>query len=276
MFMFVPSARTLATRWEWIRIKGSSWHLFYFQAHTVKHCPYNPEQLKKQTELAEIWKAYRYFSCLLCRHLILRHSFAESTKPFLVSDPLRAPSISVPPDHQHHLWWAWTTTAVSTASTAVSPWPAAPFTTADWDHLQHFSTPHHHHHPHQWCLQTHQDTTQVTLPRQYHHSAAQSPVLSVIINNILSINMNNNNILSINNLTDNFFHRMKYWCKIWSISFISQTENFLSQHSNKLYLKQKIFSEVFTQATEGIYYSTKSIHKSIKRLSSQEQSVFML
>ena len=29
------------------------------QAHTVKHCPYNPEQLRKQTELAEIWKAYR-------------------------------------------------------------------------------------------------------------------------------------------------------------------------------------------------------------------------
>lgn len=29
------------------------------QAHTVKHCPYNPEQLKKQTELAEIWRAYR-------------------------------------------------------------------------------------------------------------------------------------------------------------------------------------------------------------------------
>jgi len=29
------------------------------QAHTVKHCPYNPEQLRKQTELAEIWRAYR-------------------------------------------------------------------------------------------------------------------------------------------------------------------------------------------------------------------------
>ena len=29
------------------------------QAHTVKHCPYNPEQIRKQTELAEIWRAYR-------------------------------------------------------------------------------------------------------------------------------------------------------------------------------------------------------------------------
>lgn len=28
-------------------------------AHTVKHCPYNPELLRKQTELAEIWKSYR-------------------------------------------------------------------------------------------------------------------------------------------------------------------------------------------------------------------------
>jgi len=28
-------------------------------AHTVKHCPYNPEQLRRQTELAEIWKSYR-------------------------------------------------------------------------------------------------------------------------------------------------------------------------------------------------------------------------
>ena len=25
----------------------------------MKHCPYNPEQLRKQTELAEIWKSYR-------------------------------------------------------------------------------------------------------------------------------------------------------------------------------------------------------------------------
>lgn len=30
-----------------------------FQAHTVKHCPYNPEQLRRQTELAEIWRSYR-------------------------------------------------------------------------------------------------------------------------------------------------------------------------------------------------------------------------
>merc|ERR1712106_16504 len=29
------------------------------EAHTVKHCPYNPDQLKKQTELAEIWRKYR-------------------------------------------------------------------------------------------------------------------------------------------------------------------------------------------------------------------------
>jgi len=29
------------------------------KAHTVKHCPYNPDSLRKQTELAEIWKAYR-------------------------------------------------------------------------------------------------------------------------------------------------------------------------------------------------------------------------
>ena len=29
------------------------------QAHTVKHCPYNPEQLRRQTELAEIWRSYR-------------------------------------------------------------------------------------------------------------------------------------------------------------------------------------------------------------------------
>jgi len=28
-------------------------------AHTVKHCPYNPEQLRRQTELAEIWRSYR-------------------------------------------------------------------------------------------------------------------------------------------------------------------------------------------------------------------------
>lgn len=29
------------------------------KAHTVKHCPYNPESLRKQTELAEIWKSYK-------------------------------------------------------------------------------------------------------------------------------------------------------------------------------------------------------------------------
>jgi len=29
------------------------------EAHTVKHCPYNPEQLRRQTELAEIWRSYR-------------------------------------------------------------------------------------------------------------------------------------------------------------------------------------------------------------------------
>merc|ERR1712156_1154013 len=29
------------------------------EAHTVKHCPYNPDLLRKQTQLAEIWRSYR-------------------------------------------------------------------------------------------------------------------------------------------------------------------------------------------------------------------------
>ena len=29
------------------------------QAHTIKHCPYNPEVLRKQTELTKIWAQYR-------------------------------------------------------------------------------------------------------------------------------------------------------------------------------------------------------------------------
>lgn len=41
--------------------------LEHLQAHTVKHCPYNPEQLKKQTELAEIWKQYRCTTTLHSR-----------------------------------------------------------------------------------------------------------------------------------------------------------------------------------------------------------------
>ena len=30
-----------------------------FDAHTVKHCPYNPEKLQKQRDLEEIWRNYR-------------------------------------------------------------------------------------------------------------------------------------------------------------------------------------------------------------------------
>merc|ERR1712110_594461 len=30
-----------------------------YEAHTVKHCPYNPDLLRKQTQLAEIWRSYR-------------------------------------------------------------------------------------------------------------------------------------------------------------------------------------------------------------------------
>ena len=153
--------------------RGSQWsaksqHSCLFQAHTVKHCPYNPDSLRKQTELAEIWKAYRYFHSFLCQ---------SSLRPIIADlqslSPRRCQSFS---------------------TAGPSPWWAAPSTTRGWappPPPPSSSTTPPPRPPRPWCRQTPLATSPTPPPQPTAATQALS-VNSNKFNNSQSINTSNN------------------------------------------------------------------------------------